>query len=53
MDNEDQRIRLAALAMAAELEIEEQDRAYELRMMALAGCTQAEARYMMRADRVN
>lgn len=50
---EDEQIHLAALAISAELAIEEQDRAYELRLMALAGCTMAEARYMMRADRVN
>lgn len=51
--DEQQQIHLAALAMAAGLAIEEQERAYELRLMALAGCTITEARYMMRADRVN
>jgi hypothetical protein len=48
--SEDEDLRLLGLVMLAEVEIEEQQRAYELRLLAMAGCTQAEARAAMRGE---
>jgi len=44
---EEQLIRLADLAMAADLHLMEQQIAFEMRMEAMAGCTLEEAKYLM------
>jgi len=47
METEEQLIRLADLAMAADLHLMEQQIAFEMRMEAMAGCTLEEAKYLM------
>lgn len=45
--SEDQDLRLLALVILAEIAIEEQQRAWELRLLAIAGATAEEARAFM------
>lgn len=45
--SEDRDLQLVALVILAELAIEEQQRAWELRLLAMAGCGPREARAFM------